>query len=175
VVVWSGLGLVGALACPALDSSNSKFAWGVSFALKLLHSPVLTIIGLFVVLGCAIGGQKVDFRRGMIFVETGSGSSALTLGGICYAQKGLWSGDQVLDLLAQHESVHSRGVAAVGELGFYVTYGLIGGFWGAIQADSWNGFLALNGKGCGNPFEKKAWSIRSGNGGKTPQTSASSC
>jgi hypothetical protein len=174
VVAWSGLGLVGALATPAMDKSDSKFWWAVSFALKWIHSPILTTIGLFVVLGCWIGGQKIDFRRGMIFVETGSGSSALTLGAIAYTQKGLWNGDQVLDLLAQHESVHSRNIAAVSELGFYITYA-IGGFWGAAQAGDWNGFFGLNTSGCGNPLEKRAWSIRGGNGYPVPETSASSC
>ncbi len=174
VVIWSGVGLLSALVTPALDSSNNGFAWFVSFLLKWAHSPILTTLGLFVVLGAWIGGQSIDFRRGMIFVETGAGQSALTLGGISYAQKGLWNNGQVLDLLAQHESVHSRLVAATGELGFYVTY-LIAGFWGAAQAGDWGGFFALNGSGCGNPLEKLAWSIRNGNGGITPQTSASSC
>jgi RHS repeat-associated protein len=173
-VIWGAVGLVGALVTPALDQSNSGFAWFVSFLFKWCHSPIITTLGLFVVLGAAIGGRKIDFRRGMIFVETGAGQNALTLGGICYAEKGLWTGDKVLDLLAQHESVHSRLVASAGELGFYVTY-LVAGFWGAAQQGDWGGFFALNGSGCGNPLEKLAWSIRSGGGGITPQTSASSC
>jgi hypothetical protein len=57
------------------------------------------------------------------------------------------------DNLAGHESVHSRTVAAIGELGFYVTYVAIGAIWGLAQGGSWNN---LNAGGCGNPFEKTA-------------------
>jgi hypothetical protein len=73
--------------------------------------------------------------------------------GICYAQKGLWTGDQVIDLLAQHESVHSRLVASVGELGFYVTY-LIAGFWGAGQSGRLERVLRAERQGLRQPVRK---------------------
>ncbi|HEY7663922.1 MAG TPA: toxin TcdB middle/N-terminal domain-containing protein [Xanthobacteraceae bacterium] len=158
IIVWGALGLVGALSTKALDDSDSSAAWGLSFALKLFHSPILTIIGLVVVLFMWMAGQKVDFRRGMLFVETGSGSDAVTLGAIAYTQSGWFNADgSVSDELAKHESVHSRTEAAVGELGFYVTYMLIGGIWGSIQAGSAGiGWFGLDARGCGNPLEKLA-------------------
>lgn len=54
---------------------------------------------------------------------------------------------------ARHEATHSRTVAAIGELGFYLTYVTIGAIWGAAQGGSWND---LNATGAGNPFEKTA-------------------
>jgi hypothetical protein len=97
-----------------------------------------------------MAGQKVDFRRGMLFVETGPGSDATTLGAIAYTQSGWFDANgNVSDALAKHESE-----AAVGELGFYVTYMLIGGIWGSIQAGSTGvGWFALDARGCGNPLE----------------------
>ncbi|MGH3590657.1 MAG: hypothetical protein ACRDRF_06450, partial [Pseudonocardiaceae bacterium] len=59
----------------------------------------------------------------------------------------------VPDNLARHESTHSRTVAAIGELGFYLSYVTIGALWGSAQGGSWND---LNAAGCGNPFEKTA-------------------
>lgn len=37
--------------------------------IKVIKSPVLSILGLLVVAGLAIAGKKVDFRRGSLFVE----------------------------------------------------------------------------------------------------------
>jgi hypothetical protein len=50
---------------------------GFSWAIKLIKSPVFTIIGLFVVAGLAISGKRVDFRRGALFVEVGAGTGGL--------------------------------------------------------------------------------------------------
>jgi hypothetical protein len=59
----------------------------------------------------------------------------------------------VPDNLARHESMHSRTVADIGELGFYLTYVTLGAIWGTVQGGSWND---LNAAVCGNPFEKTA-------------------
>jgi RHS repeat-associated protein len=173
-IVWGALGLVGALATPALDGSDSSAAWALSFVLKWFHSPIMTTLGLVVVFFMWIGGKKVDFRRGMLFVETGPGMDAVTLGAIAYTQSGQFDASgHVADALAKHESVHSRTEASVGELGFYVTYMTIGGIWGSIQANggAGTGWFGLDARGCGNPFEKLGHSYYPGQ----PQTSASSC
>ncbi|MGH3814247.1 MAG: hypothetical protein ACRDUV_17655, partial [Pseudonocardiaceae bacterium] len=71
-----------------------------------------------------------------------------------WTQSGRFTPDgTVPDSLARHEATHSRTVAALGELGFYVTYVTIGAIWGGVQGGSWNN---LNAAGCGNPFEKTA-------------------
>ena len=98
-------------------------AWAFSWAIKLIKSPVFTIIGLFVVAGLAISGRRVDFRRGALFVEVGAGTGGLTLGAIVYTQSGNFdSNGNVRDDVARHEAYHTRTVAALGEWGFYVTY-----------------------------------------------------
>ncbi len=175
-VVWSGLGLIGALLTPTLDKHENRFTNSLSLLLKWTHSPILTTVGIFVMIVAAIVGSKVGLRKGMIFVEVGQGSDAITIGAIGYAQTGggNWGGNQPSDLLAQHESVHGRAFSAVGELGFYVTYLAVGLPWGAIQGGG-DGMFGLNDRGCGNPLEKLASEYWDGQGGQQPQESASPC
>ena len=121
-VITLGVSVLG-LFTPLMDESDSGVAWAFSWAIKLIKSPVFTIIGLFVVAGLAISGKRVDFRRGALFVEVGAGTGALTLGGIVYTQSGNFdSNGHVRDDVARHEAYHTRIVAALGEWGFYVTY-----------------------------------------------------
>lgn len=170
ILVWLGVSAVAAavaataitlgasilgLFTPLLDESNSGVAWAFSWAIKLIKSPVMTILGLFVVAGFAIAGKKVDFRRGALFVEVGSGSGGLTLGAIVYTQSGNFNADgSVKDDYARHEAYHTRTVAALGEFGFYVTYITFGSLFAWAQGGPWN---ALDSNGCGNPFEKHAY------------------
>ncbi|MGH8921820.1 MAG: hypothetical protein ACRD0H_26345, partial [Actinomycetes bacterium] len=62
-----------------------------------------------------------------------------------------------------------RTVAAIGELGFSVTYVTIGAIWGSAQGGSWND---LNATGYGNPFEKTAHTFTDD---PAPARSASDC
>jgi RHS repeat-associated protein len=176
LVVWTVASFLG-LFTPIMDQSDSKAAWVFSWIIKVVKSPILSILGLFVVAGLALDGKKVDFRRGALFVETGSGTAALTLGAIVYTNSGHFdSMGNVDDNLAKHESYHTRTVAALGELGFYVTYLTVGGLIGLAQAGG-TGYLGLNSKGCGNPFEKTAYTYYSPylGGPGMGATSASSC
>ena len=175
-LVWSGLGLIGALLTPTLDRHENWFTNLLSFLLKWTHSPILTTVGIVVVIVAAIFGSKVGLRKGTIFLETGQGTDAITIGAICYAQSGggNWDGKRPSDLLALHESVHGRACSAVGELGFYVTYLILGLPWGLIQGGS-DGMFGLNNQGCGNPLEKLASEYWDGFGGQQPQKSASNC
>jgi hypothetical protein len=146
--------LFGAVVSPLLDNIDSPMAWLPSFLIKWVQSPLLTTASLVATMIVMIGGGKVDFRRGMLFVAVGSGRAALTLGAVGWTQAGCFLSDgTVPDNLARHESIHSRTVAAIGELGFYLTYITIGAIWGLAQGGSWNN---LNVAGCGNPFEKTA-------------------
>ena len=121
-VITLGVSVLG-LFMLLMDESDSGVAWAFSWAIKLIKSPVFTIIGLFVVAGLAISGKRVDFRRGALFVEVGAGTGALTLGGIVYTQRQFCiSNGHVRDDVARHEAYHNAIVAALGELGFYVTY-----------------------------------------------------
>lgn len=175
-LVWSGLGLIGALLTPALDEHENWFTKWLSFLLKWTHSPILTTVGILVAIVAAIFGSKVGVRKGMIFVETGQGTDAITIGAVGYAQSGggNWNGKRPSDLLSLHESVHGRACSAVGELGFYVTYLAIGLPWGLIQGGG-DGMFGLNNRGCGNPLEKLASEYWDGFGGQQPQKSASNC
>ncbi len=147
-------GLLGAVISPLLDNTDSVVAWLFSFLIKLVQSPLLTTVGLSATLIVAIGRGTVDFRRGMLFIKVGPGGGALTLGAVAWTQAGRFNPDNTVpDNLARHESTHSRTVAAIGELGFYLTYVTIGAIWGAAQGGSWND---LNATGHGNPFEKTA-------------------
>ena len=166
ILVWLGVSVVAAavaataitlgasvlgLFTPLMDESDSGVAWAFSWAIKLIKSPVFTILGLLVVAGLAIAGKRVDFRRGALFVEVGSGESGLTLGAIVYTESGHFGADgRVNDDYARHEAYHTRTVATLGEFGFYVTYVLFGSLFGG----PWN---ALDARGCGNPFEKHAY------------------
>jgi RHS repeat-associated protein len=161
LIVWAVVSLIAVIATPLLDMSDSKVAWVFSWILKLIKSPITTILGLLVVAVLAIAGKKVDFRRGAIFVEVGSGNGALTLGSIVYTQSSQFdSMGKVNDNLAKHEAYHTRTVAAIGEIGFYVTYLTLGGLWGLAQGGS-AGYLGLDSQGCGNPFEKTAYTYYS--------------
>jgi hypothetical protein len=147
-------GLLGAAISPLLDDTDSVVAWLFSFLLKWVQSPLLTTVGLLATLIVAIRRGTVDFRRGMLFIKIGPGDGALTLGAVAWTQSGRFNLDNTVpDTLARHEATHSRTVAAIGELGFYLTYVTIGAIWGAAQGGSWND---LNATGCGNPFEKTA-------------------
>lgn len=146
--------LFGAVVAPLLDDTDSAVAWLFSFLIKWVQSPLLTTVSLVATMTVTLGGGKVDFRRGMLFIAVGFGRSALTLGAVGWTQSGCFHADgSVPDNLARHESIHSRTVAAIGELGFYLTYVTVGAFWGLAQGGSWNN---LNAAGCGNPFEKTA-------------------
>lgn len=154
VTIWAIGSLLGTILTPILDNSNSGAAWFFSFLLKWIQSPVTTTIGLIAALIVWIGGGKVDFRRGMLFIEVGSGGGALTLGAVAWTQSGRFDASgNVSDNLARHESYHSRTVVALGELGFYFTYVTVGAIWGVAQGGAWN---SLSAAGCGNPFEKTA-------------------
>jgi RHS repeat-associated protein len=155
LVIWGAASLLGTLLTPVLDKSDSPVAWFFSFLIKWIQSPVTTTIGLIAALIVWIAGGNVDLRRGMLFIEVGSGYGALTLGGVAWTlSDGFNSDGSVKDDLAKHESYHSRQVVALGELGFYVTYLTVGGFLGVIQGGTW---IALDSQGCGNPFEKTPW------------------
>jgi hypothetical protein len=154
-LIFMGIaGLLGATISPLLDNTDSVVAWLFSFLIKWIQSPLLTTVGLVASLIVAIRRGTVDFRRGMLFIKIGPGGGALTLGAVAWTQSGRFNvNNTVPDGLARHESTHSRTVAAIGELGFYLTYVTIGAIWGAAQGGSWND---LNATGLGNPFEKKA-------------------
>ncbi|MGH4005567.1 MAG: hypothetical protein ACRDSO_15835, partial [Pseudonocardiaceae bacterium] len=154
LIIFGTAGLLGAVVSPLLDNTDSLVAWLFSVLIKWVQSPLLTTVGLIATLIVAIGRSKVDFRRGMLFIEVYPGGGALTLGAVAWTQSGRFTRDgTVPDGLARHEATHSRTVAAIGELGFYVSYVTIGAIWGRAQGGSWNN---LNAAGCGNPFEKTA-------------------
>jgi hypothetical protein len=154
LILFGTAGLLGAVVSPVLDNTDSQVAWFSSFLIKWVQSPLLTTVGLVATLIVAIGSGEVDFRRGMLFIAVAPGGGALTLGAVAWSQSGCFNPDgTVPDNLARHESMHSRTVAAIGELGFYVSYVTIGAIWGSAQGGSWNN---LNAAGCGNPFEKTA-------------------
>jgi hypothetical protein len=88
-------------------------------------------------------------------VEVGAGTGGLTLGAIVYTQSGNFdSNGNVRDDVARHEAYHTRTVAALGEWGFYVTYVTFGSVFAWATGGEWN---ALDNRGCGNPFEKHAY------------------
>lgn len=154
LIIFATGAAIGSTVGPLLDNTDSSVAWLVSFLIKWVQSPLLTTLGLFAALIVVIRREKVDFRRGMLFIAVGCGGGALTLGAVVWTQSGRFNRDaSVPDDLARHESTHSRTVAAIGELGFYLTYVTIGAIWGSAQGGSWND---LNASGCGNPFEKTA-------------------
>jgi hypothetical protein len=154
LILFATAALLGAVVSPLLDNTDSQVAWLSSFLIKWVQSPLLTTVGLAATLIVAMGGGEVDFRRGMLFIAVGRGGRALTLGAVAWTQSGCFNPNgTVPDDLARHESMHSRTVAALGELGFYVSYVTIGALWGSAQGGSWND---LNAAGCGNPFEKTA-------------------
>jgi hypothetical protein len=154
LIIFSTAGLFGGVVGPLLDDTDSRVAWLLSFLIKWVQSPLLTTVGLCATLIVAISRGRVDFRRGMLFIAVGPGAGALTLGAVAWTQSGRFHRDgTVPDNLARHESLHSRTVAAVGELGFYLTYVTIGAIWAVVQGGSWND---LDAAGCGNPFEKTA-------------------
>ncbi|MBV8996301.1 MAG: hypothetical protein JO287_21945 [Pseudonocardiales bacterium] len=154
LIIFATAALVGGVVGPLLDNTDSRVSWLVSFLIKWVQSPLLTTVGLVATLIVEISRGKVDFRRGMLFIAVGPGAGALTLGAVAWTQSGRFNRDgTVPDNLARHESIHSRTVAAIGELGFYLTYVTIGAIWGSVQGGSWNN---LNEAGCGNPFEKTA-------------------
>lgn len=147
-------GTLGALLTPALDDSDSTARWTASFVLKWLRSPIATTAGLLAAGAVKMRHKSLDYRRGMLFIEVGPGGSALALGAVAWCQNRCFGSDQCMtDALARHEAVHSRTVAAVGELGFYLTYLTAGTVWGLRQGGMWND---LTHDGCGQPFEKTA-------------------
>lgn len=155
LIIFAAAGLLGALVTPALDDSDSPVAWFFSFLIKWVQSPLTTTVGLIAALVVLIAGGNVDFRRGTLFIEVGPGGGALTLGAVVWTQTGRFNPDGTIpDDLARHEAVHSRQVAAMGELGFYFTYVTIGAIWGVAEGGMWNDLNPMT--GCGNPFEKTA-------------------
>jgi hypothetical protein len=154
LIIFGTAALLGSVIGPVLDNLDSPVAWSFGFLITWVQSPLLTTTGLAATLIVAISGGRVDFRRGMLFIAVGPGEAALTLGAVAWTQSGRFNPDGTApDSLARHESTHSRTVAAIGELGFYLTYLTIGAIWGSAQGGSWNN---LNAAGCGNPFEKTA-------------------
>ncbi|CAN5803493.1 hypothetical protein BH23ACT12_BH23ACT12_07800 [soil metagenome] len=154
LVVVTVSGALGAALTPALDESESSGRWALSLGLKWIRSPIATTAGLLAALGTKLRRRPVDFRRGMLFIDVGPGGSALALGAVAWCQNRCFGTQRcTTDALACHEAVHSRTVAAVGELGFYLTYLTAGVLWARIQGGPWNG---LTPQGCGQPFEKTA-------------------
>ena len=159
LIIFGTAALLGAVVSPLLDNTDNLVAWSCSFLIKWVQSPLLSTIGLVATLIVTIRRGKVDFRRGMLFIVAGPGGGALTLGAVAWTQSGAFTPDGTApDSLARHESTHSRTVAAIGELGFYLTYVTIGAIWGLVQGGSWNN---LNAAGRGNPFEKTAHTVTS--------------
>jgi RHS repeat-associated protein len=155
LTIWSVASLLGSFFGPTLDNSNSPVAWAFSFLLKWIQSPILTTIGLIVAAVAAMAGQRVDFRRGALFVEMGPGTGALTLGAVVYTMSGHFDANgRVQDDFAKHEAYHSRQVVALGELGFYVTYLTVGFLWAVAETGLPRCWNTLNSSGGGNPFEK---------------------
>jgi RHS repeat-associated protein len=171
LVIFGTAGLLGAATTKFLDlDTDSGVAWAFSFLIKWVQSPVLTTIGLIAAAIAYASGNKVDFSHGMLFIEVGSGYSGITLGAVGWMQSGCFNPDgSIQDTVAKHESTHSRTIASIGELGFYFTYGTIGGIWGEIQGGGW---VDLNAMGCGNPFEKHAHTFT---GDPGTSVSASDC
>jgi hypothetical protein len=154
LIIFGTAAVPGATLSALLDGTDTPAAWLASFLIKWVQSPVLSSVGLVATLLVAMAGSKVDFRRGMLFIAVGPGRRALALGAVAWTQSDCFSPDGTMpDSLARHESLHSRTVAALGELGFYLTYVTIGAIWGMAQGGAWN---SLNAAGCGNPFEKTA-------------------
>ena len=179
LVIWGAASLLQGFFGRALDESDSGVAWFFSWLIKFVQSPIVSVLTYIVggIYALAVGGGRLDFRRGALFIEGGPGTGAITLGSVVIANQGYWdSMGRVNDSLARHEAFHTRQVAIMGAAGFYITY-LIGGIWGAAQASAGsNGFFAVDSRGCGNPFEKTAHSLFSPTLA-TPGTvtSASSC
>lgn len=164
LIIYSIFGLIGALFTYGWDNSADKRFWFVSFLVKWAQSPIITTIGLIVAAFFVAGGNDVDFRRGMLFVEVGPGEGALTLGAIAWTRSCEFQRNgTVRDALAQHEAHHSRTIAAIGELGFYFTYVVVGGLWAGATSSlfCWND---INTRGNGNPFEKTAHTYTNDNG-----------
>lgn len=152
--VVSTTAVLGAGLTPSLDNSESPIRWVVSFLLKWLRSPIATTAGLVAAAAVRTRGRTPDFRRGMLFIDVGPGAGALALGAVAWCQNRCFGGDRCMtDSLARHEAVHSRTVASVGELGFYLTYLTAGVAWARVQGGPWN---SLTPQGCGQPFEKTA-------------------
>lgn len=147
-------GLLGAAITPSLDHSEKASHWLASLVIKWLRSPIATTAGLLVAGAVKLARRPVDFRRGMLFIDVGPGGSALALGAVAWCQARCFGNQRcTTDALARHEAVHSRTVAAVGELGFYLTYLTAGVVWALLQGGPWNG---LTPQGRGQPFEKTA-------------------
>ncbi|HEX2149245.1 MAG TPA: hypothetical protein VHI31_03600 [Actinomycetota bacterium] len=145
--------LLGSTVTQVLDDSDSRSRWVASCAIKWFRSPIASTAGLLTALGMRIFRKPVDFRRGMLFLHAGRGASALALGGLAWCQDRCFSERCIPDTLARHEAVHSRTVAAVGEVGFYLTYLTAGILCARMQGGPWN---SLTQQGCGQPFEKTA-------------------
>ena len=173
LIIFGTAALLGSVVGPLLDNlddTGSPGAWLFGFLITWVQSPLLTTTGLAATLIVAIRGGRVDFRHGMLFIAVGPGDAALTLGAVAWTRSGRFNPDgTVPDSLARHESTHSRTVAAIGELGFYLTYLTIGAIWGSVQGGSWNN---LDAAGCGNPFEKTAHTFT---GDPATPRSASDC
>ncbi|MBW3590453.1 MAG: hypothetical protein KY393_01150 [Actinobacteria bacterium] len=153
LAIYAATGILGVTLPPRLDARTRRDLWALSAVVKWLRSPLTTTFGVAAAIACRARGRPVDFQAGMIFVPAGKGASVLALGAVGWAQHGRFAGGCVARPLACHEAVHSRTVAAIGELGFYFTYVLVGAPWAVIQGADWNN---LSRDGLGNPFEKTA-------------------
>lgn len=161
--VYAGLSIVGALLARLLDLADHYAASVFSLLLKWTQSPLTTTVGLLASIVVAIAND-VSFRRGVVLLNIGSSSqAAITLGGVVWAKGGCFeSSGRAKDDLAQHEAFHSRQVMAFHEIGFYLTYLIVGMSWGHVQGAA----MSMTSGGCGNPFEKTA---RTYNHSETPK------
>lgn len=162
-VTWTVGTVLGIILTPFLDETNSEAAWVLSFALKWIRSPITSLISTVVAVVSAIGGGDVDLRRGALFVEVSFLNRPFTLGSIVWTPSSRFDANgNVSDTLARHEAYHTRTVAALGEAGFYLTYLTIGGLWGAAETWDIEYYFGVNKSGCGNPFEKTAYTYDQG-------------
>lgn len=153
---WITLSALSSMLCPLLDARSGAGALA-SLALKAAQSPLLTLGGALPALLLALVGRRVTFRCGTLFVETGAGGAAVTLGAIVWTQRGLFASDGHVDpAFARHEAYHARTVSALGESGFYLAYLLLAAPWALARRAPWN---AIDHAGRGNPFERTAYAL----------------
>lgn len=151
--IYAGTGILGVSVPPRLDRAGRRPAWILSIVVTWTRSPLTTTFGLAAAAVLRLTGRPVHLQAGMVFIPAGRGSGVLALGAVGWTQTGRMHQGGVDRPLACHEALHSRTVAAIGELGFYAAYLLIGAPWAVQQGAEWNNLTA---EGLGNPFEKTA-------------------